>query len=91
MSKYGINKTPKEIMLSLAENVLAIRKEKKISREELSEFSGVSYSSLRRFENTGMISFESLLKISSALGRLSEFENLLQFKNTEQKKNLFDI
>lgn len=91
MSKYGINKTPKEIMLSLAGNILAIRKEKKISREKLSEISGVSYSSLRRFESTGMISLESLLKISNALGRLDEFETLLQFKNTEQKKNLFDI
>lgn len=91
MSRYGINKTPKEIMISLADNIRAIRKEKKISREELSEISGVSYSSLRRFENTGMISLESLLRISNALGRLNEFETLLQFKNEEQKKNLFDI
>lgn len=34
--------------------------------------------SLERFERTGRISLHSLLKISYALGRLHEFELLLQ-------------
>ena len=91
MSKYGIDGTPKEIMKLLAGNVRAIRKQEKISQKKLSEISGVSYESLARFERTGMVSLESLLKICNALGRLSEFETILQLNKTDQKQNLFDI
>jgi DNA-binding Xre family transcriptional regulator len=91
MSRYGTGSTPKEMMRLLAENIRAIRKEQKISQKKLAEISGVTYSSFLRFENTGMISLESLLKICNALGRLDEFETILQLNNTDQKRNLFDI
>ena len=90
MSKYGIENTPKEVMRLLASNIRSLRKEKKISRMKLSEISGVSHASLKRFESTGMVSLESLLKICNALGRLNEFETILQLNNTEEKRKLFD-
>jgi hypothetical protein len=42
------------------------------------------------FETTGIISLESLLKISEALKRLTDFESLLLQNDMERKKNLFD-
>jgi len=57
-----------------------------MSQEEMAERSGVSLGSLKRFENTGKISLDSLLKLMHLLGRLNEFDNLLL-----QKENLDDI
>lgn len=74
----------------LAGRVKKLRKERKISREELAGRSGVSTPSLRRFEDTGMISLESLLKLVKVLGRLEEFEKLLQPDDLESKRYLFD-
>lgn len=52
------------------------RKESRMTQRLLSQMSGVSYASVRRFETTGDISFASLLKLSEALGLLSEFNQL---------------
>lgn len=54
------------------------RKEQRISQQALSKRSGVSYGSIRRFENSGEISLTSLLKISQAIGLLEEFNPLLK-------------
>ncbi len=54
------------------------RKEQRISQQALSKRSGVSYGSIRRFENSGEISFTSLLKISQAIGLLEEFNFLFK-------------
>ena len=52
------------------------RKESRMTQRLLSQMSGVSYASVRRFETSGDISFASLLKLSEALGLLSEFNQL---------------
>lgn len=91
MSKYGIHNTTKEVMILMAKNLRSVRKEKKLSQKELSARSGVAYASLMKFETTGSISLKSLLKLSKALGRLEEFEHILQSKNTEYRQSLFDI
>ncbi|PLX05207.1 MAG: hypothetical protein C0594_08095 [Marinilabiliales bacterium] len=75
-------KLPKEIMSDLAEKVRKLRTQKGLSREELSNRSGVSYSSIRRFETTGKISLESLLQIAMALNRLDDFEKLFSIEDT---------
>ena len=54
------------------------RKQMKISQRELSQKSGVTYASIRRFESTGEISLTSLLKIAHALDALKDFENLFK-------------
>jgi len=91
MSKYGIHNTPKEVMLIVASNVRIIRKKKKMTQKQLSGKSGVAYASIKKFESTGIISFESLLKLCNALDRLYEFEELLQFDINDDKAKLFDI
>lgn len=67
MYKY-IWETPAEITVSIAENTKHLRKRLKFSRKRLSELSGVSYGSIKRFEETGNISLLSLTQIAIALG-----------------------
>ncbi len=67
-----------EIAHSLAERLKMLRLQKKWKRSTLAEKSGVSESSLRRFEQTAKISLENFLKLMSALGRLDEMGKLLK-------------
>ena len=69
-------KTPNEINKLIAQNIVNLRKRKKISQKELSKKSGVSYASIRRFESEGEISLSSLTKIAIALDVSDELENL---------------
>ncbi len=90
MGQYGDQKSPKEIMILLSKNILALRKQKKMSQRELSERSGVAYASIRKFESTVIISLESLLKVCEALKRLTDFESILLPSDMKRKKDLFD-
>ena len=75
---YSLDPTPSEVSLELAKRLKEIRKQLKLSQADLADRSGVSLGSLKRFENSGRISLESLLKLAHLLGKLKEFENLLQ-------------
>lgn len=68
--------TPEEINSDLAIRVRQIRRRKKISQKHLSELSGVSLGSVKRFESTGQISLLSLTRISLALGCVNQIKNL---------------
>ncbi len=68
--------TPEEMDQQMAERVRGLRKRRKISQEELSKQSGVSYGSIKRFERTGMISLLSLTKIAIALGCQEEITEM---------------
>ena len=90
MGRYSINKLPSDILKSTAQNIASIRKELRWTQEDLAERSGVSYGSIKRFERSGQISFESLLKIAEALNRLTEFESILLPKGEQRLQNLFN-
>ena len=68
--------TPVEINMGIAKRVRALRKRRKISQAKMSELSGVSLGSLKRFESTGEISLLSLTKIAIALGVEHELKEL---------------
>jgi transcriptional regulator with XRE-family HTH domain len=90
MGKYSITKLPSDILASTAQKVSVLRKELGWTQQELAHRSGVSYGSIKRFERSGQISFESLLKVVESVGRLSEFEKLLISKNDERLRKLFN-
>ncbi len=69
-------KTWNEINREIAANVKALRKRKKVSQTMLSAKSGVSLGSIKRFEQTGEISLQSLTKIAIALETEKELEGL---------------
>ena len=68
--------TPSEVAKQLAERMKRIRKRKKITQHQLANRSNVSYASLCRFEQTGLISLESLIKLSMELGVVDEIKDL---------------
>ena len=89
-NKYDLNDfvktiTEQSVLNGIVERVRERRKELKLSQKGLAQRSGVSYASVRRFEITGEISFNSLLKIASVLNALTDFEKLF---NTEIVSNL---
>ena len=68
--------TPDEINKGIAARVRTVRKRRKISQVRLSEKSGVSLGSVKRFESTGEISLLSLTKIAIALNVEQELKQL---------------
>lgn len=56
----------------LVENIRERRLQMDLTQEGLAERCGVPLSTLRKFEQTGMISLESFLKILSIVGGLEE-------------------
>lgn len=73
-----LQKTPPELNRLLAKRISAIRKRRKITQKALSEKSGVSLGSLKRFEQTGEISLLSFTKLAIALEIDSELETLFE-------------
>lgn len=47
-----------------------------LSQEGLAKRSGVSLGSLKRFERTGLIAFDSLLKLAMVLDCLGDFDKI---------------
>ena len=58
--EFLTQKTHLEIGILIARRIRSIRKRQKLSQERLSEKSGVSLGSLKRFERSGEISLLSL-------------------------------
>ena len=71
-----ILETPMEMAMDAAKRFRRVRTSKKVTMKELSGRSGVPYSTIRRFESTGEISFVALIKIASALGEDQEITGL---------------
>src|SRR3977135_3088095 len=69
-------KTPHDVQLEIAGRFKARRLAMNLTQEGLAARSGVSWSSLKRFERTGMIALDSLLKIALVLDCLSDFDKL---------------
>ena len=68
--------TPEEIDIALAKRISRVRKRRNISQPKLSQMSGVSFGSIKRFETTGQISLLSLTKIAVALGCADEIHRM---------------
>jgi transcriptional regulator with XRE-family HTH domain len=68
--------TPEDVARQLAERVKALRLRRNWKRATLAERSGVSESSVKRFERTGHVSLENLLKLAFTLDRLEELTSL---------------
>lgn len=75
---YSLEPTPLEICESIAKRHKKLRKKLNLTQVEMAERSGVSLGSLKRFENTGKISLESLLKLAHLIGRLEDFDTVFQ-------------
>ncbi|PHS32018.1 MAG: transcriptional regulator [Sulfurovum sp.] len=70
--------TPSTLMETLKTKFRQRRKELGYTQPELSSRSGVSLGSLKRFESSGQISLESLLKLALVLECLDGFEGVCE-------------
>ncbi len=79
---------PHDLTLQIAKFAQAKRLSFNFSQHTLSERSGVSFGTIKKFERTGKISLESLLKIALVLESLEEFSEL--FKPTPEQAATLD-
>lgn len=68
--------TPRDIAHTLARRVKALRLERGWTQEETAERAGLTLGTYRRFERTGRISLERLLKLAVILDARSGFDRL---------------
>ncbi len=71
--------TPFEVLQALAKSARQKRLSLNLSQQSLSKVSGVSYAVIKKFELTGKVSLESLLKIAAALGCLADFTKIFKY------------
>ena len=69
-------KTPRDVQRGLAGRFKARRLAMNLTQEGLAARSGVSWSSLKRFEYTGLIALDALLKLALVLGCLGDFDQI---------------
>lgn len=85
-------KTPQQVALHLAQEAHAKRLMLNLSQKTLSDRSGVSLSVLKKFEHTGKISLESLLKLALILNCLEKFHDLFKIEiQAKQLRSLDDL
>ena len=75
MNQY-VWETAEEMDAAIAKRIRGIRKRRRLTQQDLSERSGVSLGTLKRFETTGQISLLSLTKLAIALGCENEIRSL---------------
>jgi transcriptional regulator with XRE-family HTH domain len=90
MIKFSVDKNPVDILEELAAKHKVIRKQARMNQSELASRAGVSLGSLKRFETTGQISLQSLLKLAHVLNCLSDFESIFNpIQNQSHIEKLF--
>jgi len=77
--------TPSEMMDTIKTRFRQRRKALGYTQVELSERSGVSLGSLKRFERSGQIALESLLKLALVLECLGDFSAICESKKAMPK------
>lgn len=83
--------TPSELQEHIAHQAQAKRLSQNLTQKTLSERSGVSFGVIKKFELTGKISLDSLLRIAFALGALEEFTVLFKLPPLEHHLSLDEL
>ncbi len=71
--------TPHDLSILIAHQLQAKRLALNLSQKSLAQRANVSYGVLKKFERTGKVSLESLLKLALVLDSLHEFEFLFKY------------
>ncbi|MDD9196722.1 helix-turn-helix domain-containing protein [Aliivibrio sp. S3MY1] len=72
-----------DVQLELKDFIKQRRKQQKLSVEALAKCSGVPYSTIRKFENTGNISLRQFLMLLESVDSLNDIHNLTKTSNQE--------
>ena len=93
MNKFDLSdfvnvRTIEAVLADMISNIKRQRKELKLTQKSLAKMSGVTYSSIKRFEQTGDISLANLLKIANAMDELDCFDKLFRRTKVTNIKDL---
>ncbi|MCP1419580.1 transcriptional regulator with XRE-family HTH domain [Pseudomonas laurylsulfativorans] len=97
MSFMHLLHSPAEIARNVGENAKTLRLSKNLSRKTLAEKSGVSESTIKRFEMTGVVTLEALILMATALDELTWVTRLFkpehpksvdELKNAKRKRGM---
>lgn len=80
--------TPQEAALKIATKAKAKRLSLNFTQQTLATRSGVSFGVIKKFERTGAISLNSLLRIALVLNALEDFSALFKAKAPEEYPSL---
>ncbi|HUA59770.1 MAG TPA: XRE family transcriptional regulator [Verrucomicrobiae bacterium] len=83
-------RTPDEVRQELASRFKARRLSMNLSQEGLARRSRVSWSSLKRFELTGLIALDSLLRLGLVLDCLQDFDKVCTDEGRELASRSLD-
>ena len=86
---YSVGLTPKDVQLKVAAQAKVLRKQAGYSQAELAKRSQVSLGSYKRFEASGLIALDSLLRIAFILGRLELLSTVFEFRQQPDFNKLF--
>jgi transcriptional regulator with XRE-family HTH domain len=89
MNRYSLTKVPSDILKEIADRHKKLRKINKYSQAELAKRSGVSLGTIKRFESTGQIALESLLKLAYLLDSLNDFNAIFLKEDMSKIEKLF--
>lgn len=85
--------TPESILTVLAERVKKRRLEKGLSREALSQLSGVPVPTISKFEQQHTISLKSFISLAMSLGHTEDIKQILaepKFSTMDELKKIND-
>lgn len=85
---FAVLKTPVELLRELGQRARTLRLAQNLTQSGVAARAGISLGTLKRFERTGEIQLNYLLRIALVLGRLEEFNALLCPQ--EVPKSLFE-
>jgi transcriptional regulator with XRE-family HTH domain len=74
---FSVQKNPTDYLQEIPAKCKVLRKQAGYSQTEFANRSGVSLGSIKRFEATGQISLEALLKLMHLLNRLDDMALIL--------------
>lgn len=83
-------KTSYELILEVASRVRSRRKELKLTQADLAKRSGMSLASYKRFEQSGQISFQSLVAIAIALNCEEDIDELFKHRQYSSIQEVLD-
>lgn len=87
IAEFVKTQTIQSVNEQLVEREKQRRKKMHLSQRDLANKSGVSYASIRRFENIGEISLNSLLKIANAIDCLEDFNSIFKMPVVKSLKD----
>ena len=83
-------KTPCEIAVEVSKRVKKRRKEHALTQAQLAKRAGMSLGSYKRFEQKGLIAFDSLVRVGVALGCEDDFDELFANRHYASIQEVID-